>query len=151
MQPGYITRQFVDAGLLGDEYFRLIDVGCSGGLDPAWGYLGPALRAVAFDPLISEIERLRASHSLDGAIEYIDAFITGPKKASSSASVSVNDLFELPAYARSSAAYARLLAKEDFVKEHQNSQSRTAIFGKFSYHRCILPRAQSDQHRFFEN
>jgi FkbM family methyltransferase len=41
--------------------FTLVDVGCSGGIEPHWTLFGDGLRAVGFDPLEAEIERLRAS------------------------------------------------------------------------------------------
>ena len=48
------------------ERFTLFDVGCSGGLDPAFRRFGERLRAFAFDPDIEECARLRAAETLPG-------------------------------------------------------------------------------------
>jgi FkbM family methyltransferase len=53
--------------------FVLIDIGCSGGIDQVWRRFGPRLRAVAIDPNLAEIERLRAAET-DSRIEYVAAF-----------------------------------------------------------------------------
>ena len=39
---------------LEEEKFTLIDVGCSGGIDPIWQLFGPRLKAFGFDPNIGE-------------------------------------------------------------------------------------------------
>ena len=52
-------------GAFQEEPFTLVDVGCSGGLyEPARDFM-PDLRAVGFDPLISEIGRLNREHGSD--------------------------------------------------------------------------------------
>lgn len=51
----------------------LLDVGCGGGIDNSWRSLGARLRAIAIDPNIAEIERLKAAES-DIGVEYIAAF-----------------------------------------------------------------------------
>ena len=57
--------------------FRLVDVGCSGGIDPVWRGMGPRLRALAIDPNVSELERLRSAETHPG-IEYLAASATLP-------------------------------------------------------------------------
>lgn len=52
----------------------MVDVGCSGGIDQHWFQFGEALRAVAFDPLIAEIERLRDQNTHPG-VRYEAAFV----------------------------------------------------------------------------
>jgi FkbM family methyltransferase len=52
----------------------LIDVGASGGLDPHWVPLRGRLRAIGFDPLIAEIDRLNAAET-DKRIRYEAAFV----------------------------------------------------------------------------
>ena len=54
--------------------FTLVDIGCSGGIDPTWRAWGSRLRAFGFDPNLAEIERLTAAESLPG-VKYIAAFI----------------------------------------------------------------------------
>jgi hypothetical protein len=53
--------------------FMLIDIGCSGGIDEVWRGFGPRLRALAIDPNVAEIERLRSSETHPG-VEYLAAF-----------------------------------------------------------------------------
>jgi FkbM family methyltransferase len=55
--------------------FMLVDVGCSRGLDPQWRLFGSRFRALAFDPVVDEIERLRRENAYPG-VEYIAAFAT---------------------------------------------------------------------------
>lgn len=59
LQPNApFTRQLVTRRLL--DTFHVLDIGCSGGIDPAFRALGPALRAVGVDVVMSEISRLQA-------------------------------------------------------------------------------------------
>jgi hypothetical protein len=51
------------AGSLTFERFTFVDVGCSGGIDPAWRVFGDRLRAVAFDASVDECERLTAEET----------------------------------------------------------------------------------------
>ena len=57
--------------------FVLVDIGCSGGIDEIWRSFGPRLRAIAFDPNVAEIERLR-SLERHPAVEYVAAFAALP-------------------------------------------------------------------------
>jgi hypothetical protein len=62
------------AASLRSERFTFVDVGCSGGIDPAWRVFGDRLRAVAFDASIDECKRLTAAeHHPD--IKYIAGFV----------------------------------------------------------------------------
>lgn len=56
-----VTQFLVSEGLFLDSPFTLIDVGCSGGISKFWRAFGPSLRAYGIDPMLAEIERLRAS------------------------------------------------------------------------------------------
>jgi hypothetical protein len=51
-------------------------VGCSGGLEALWNPILPWIRAYAVDPLVSEINRLRANEET-GRIRYIEGYVTG--------------------------------------------------------------------------
>ncbi len=53
--------------------FVLVDIGCSGGIDQVWRRFGRRLRAVAIDPNLVEIDRLRGIESHSG-VEYLAAF-----------------------------------------------------------------------------
>ena len=54
-----MTMAVAEAGLLGDEPFALVDVGCSQGIDLVWRSFGSHIRAFGFDPDIIECERLQ--------------------------------------------------------------------------------------------
>ncbi len=54
----------LSSGGLGGERFTLIDVGCSGGLDPLWRLFGGVLEAHGFDPQRGECARLQAAEAL---------------------------------------------------------------------------------------
>jgi len=52
----------------------LADVGASGGIADQWRLFEPDLRAVGFDPLVTECERLNREES-NPAIRYYDYFV----------------------------------------------------------------------------
>jgi hypothetical protein len=56
-----------------DREFTLVDIGCSGGIDPVWRRFGRRLRALAIDPNVEEIERLRSGETHRG-IRYVSGF-----------------------------------------------------------------------------
>jgi hypothetical protein len=62
------------AGVLKQEQFTLIDVGCSGGFDPGWRLFGDKLQAVGFDPNVEECERLTSKEALR-SVRYVPAFV----------------------------------------------------------------------------
>ena len=62
---------------LAPHQFTLIDIGCSGGIDPTWLEFGNQLQAFGFDPNIEEVERLNASRPGPG-IEYVAGFVGLP-------------------------------------------------------------------------
>jgi len=104
-----VTPLLLESGLLGDEWFTLVDVGCSGGLDPLWGIFGEKLRAVGVDPQRTECMRLRQENN--PRVEYVPAFIGLPadhpfhlrKKAAKASHISTFD------WPRTSAEYGRQL------------------------------------------
>lgn len=55
-----LARHVVAQKVFADSPLGLVDVGCSGGLDPRWDLFGDQRRAWGFDPLEGEIARLRA-------------------------------------------------------------------------------------------
>jgi hypothetical protein len=70
-----ILRRVVEKGLWGDSPLFLLDVGASGGIEPHWRVFGDRLRAIGFEPLISEVDRLnRAAEGTD--VRYEAAFVT---------------------------------------------------------------------------
>ena len=69
--PAFVAQRL---GLKGDTRFSLLDVGCSGGIDPRWRAFGRSLRALAIDASIAECERLRQAEN-NRDIDYITAFV----------------------------------------------------------------------------
>ncbi len=61
------------AASLGGERFSLLDIGCSGGLDPRWRVFGERLKALGIDASKAECARLQAAEKNAG-VEYIAAF-----------------------------------------------------------------------------
>src|SRR6185312_8270234 len=57
---------------LKNERFTLVDVGCSGGLEPAWRVFGDRLRAIGFDASASECRRLAAEET-NPDVHYVEA------------------------------------------------------------------------------
>ena len=61
------------AGIAPQSEFTLVDIGCSGGIDSIWRRFGPRLRAIAIDPNLAEIDRLKRAETHPG-IRYIAGF-----------------------------------------------------------------------------
>ena len=61
---------------LNAERFRLLDIGCSGGIDPAWRDFEPRLQALAIDASEAECQRL-ATLEANPDISYVAAFVGG--------------------------------------------------------------------------
>jgi hypothetical protein len=61
------------AASLKTEYFTIVDVGCSGGIDPVWRLFADRLRAVGFDASVDECRRLAAEETHAG-IKYVAGF-----------------------------------------------------------------------------
>jgi FkbM family methyltransferase len=98
--------------------FFLVDVGVSGGIDEFWLTFGNKLKAVGFDPLVSEVERLNESNE-NTNISYVDGFVvSGLEKA---------DLKQKNAeictrgYAESSSVLAQKIKKYNYVQEKFNA------------------------------
>src|SRR5688572_6957697 len=73
MEPGPVI-DYINQ-ILPDARFTLVDVGCSGGLGGEWRRFGRRLRALAFDPSVDEIERLRRVETSED-VKYVAAFAT---------------------------------------------------------------------------
>jgi FkbM family methyltransferase len=93
----------------------LVDVGASGGIDYYWNVFGRDLRAVGFDPLSSEVERLNSLHP-NGNQKYY-AHLVGSKQYDELLPASVRDgqsnLFE-----RTSAARTQALTRCNYARDH---------------------------------
>lgn len=69
-----LARVLTDAGTFHDAPFTVIDVGCSGGLVDLADEFSPDLRAVGFDPLTTEVERLKSLEPRPG-VEFEAALV----------------------------------------------------------------------------
>jgi Methyltransferase FkbM domain len=62
------------AAKLENATFTLINVGCSGGIDPIWRVFGDKLRAFGFDPNLHECERLQKLEA-NQHVQYVAGFV----------------------------------------------------------------------------
>jgi FkbM family methyltransferase len=74
-------QQATQRGWLNGREFFLVDVGASGGIDNFWSQFRPHLRAVGFDPLVSEVKRLNALEQ-DPKVKYEAAWVCDGAKQS---------------------------------------------------------------------
>ena len=74
----HTMEQFVSAAARGlkDEKFRLLDIGCAGGLDHRWRTFGPGLKALGIDASAVECRRLAALEQ-NPDVCYVAAFVGG--------------------------------------------------------------------------
>lgn len=73
-----MKEQFIRlaASALKSEPLRLLDIGCSGGIDPVWRTFGPRLQAIAIDSNETECCRL-AEQEENPDVSYVAAFVAG--------------------------------------------------------------------------
>jgi FkbM family methyltransferase len=110
------------------EPVTLIDVGCSGGVESHWLKFGKALRAVGFDPLTTEVDRLNA---LSGdAIRYEAAYVgcaefdaLFPQALRRDYIASRNNV----SFERTSAAEYGRLKRRSYIKEVFNSGAEIVL------------------------
>lgn len=107
---------FVSAGILADP-FTVVDVGASGGIPHVWYSFGDRLVAYAFDPLVSEVDRLNACKPGVGSVEYLDAYVV--RSSSEDEERSPGDDYGI--ISRSSTWRALELTSTDRRKEAYNS------------------------------
>lgn len=67
----------MERGLFRESPFRLIDVGCSGGISKFWHIFQDSLQALGIDPVIDECERLNRAE-INPNIRYHAAFVGLP-------------------------------------------------------------------------
>ena len=109
-----LARILTNARAFSTKPFTVIDVGCTGGILAAAQEFVPALRAVGFDPIVEEVDRLRAAAEPPGAI-FECALVAEPGWRTP-------DLRKSPAaFARSSAAAYEARHNFDYHSEMFNS------------------------------
>lgn len=115
-----LAPRFVQSGVFAASPLTLFDVGVSGGFDMVWEAFGESVRAWGFDPLITEIERLRAEAKpgqvFEAALVGCPSFrLHHPAEKWWTPAARANHSYE-----RSSAVWAQGVAKHDWIKEEYN-------------------------------
>lgn len=113
-----MTQHIINCRLLENDPFCLIDVGASGGINSCWNNFGNCLKAIGFEPLIDECERLNSDKNKPKKVSYSPYFIisddeevekmSGPQEASKF-------------YGRASAIKYHELKKTNPIQSHYNS------------------------------
>jgi FkbM family methyltransferase len=113
----------IERRLWGSSPFFLLDVGCSGGIEQHWHVFGDQLRAIGFDPLVAEIDRLNSVNSHAG-ISYVAAFVTShaydslfPRELRSDRIGSKNN----DSFQRTSAVAVMERVETSYIQEHFNA------------------------------
>jgi hypothetical protein len=117
------AERVIAGRLWGASPFFLLDVGCSGGIEQRWRIFGDRLRAIGFDPLVAEIDRLNAANTHAG-VSYVAAFITAPDYESLFPRKQRDDLIASKnddPFQRVSAVAAQSRAEVSYVQEQFNS------------------------------
>ncbi len=76
-----------------ESQLTLLDIGCSGGIDPGWRTLGDRLRAFAFDPNLGEVKRLSEIEAHAG-ITYVPGFVGIPGEAAGQARLTSGNFWD---------------------------------------------------------
>ena len=120
------------ASRLRREKFTLVDVGCSGGIEPIWRIFGVRFAAVGFDASVAECRRLEAAESSQN-VHYVAGIVGIPPDhrfavRHAGKPVHVDELFD-----RTSAAWAlelrakRLAAATERERMHHNLWTATEL------------------------
>lgn len=119
-QNPQVTTQLLKHTCLKDDELYLVDVGASGGIDKFWNVYGQQLRAVAFEPLVNEVDRLNREER-NPKIKYESAFVGWKGWKEACKSVQVDQAQGNCTYMRTSALAAQQRRQRSFVQEHFNA------------------------------
>ena len=108
-----LTRALVGRTTFADDPLFVVDVGASGGIDRYWHEFGDQLRAVGFDPLVTEVERLNASAG--EGVRYEAAWVTCREPGTT------NGMPSTQFFQRTSAVRAAEVANLDYTRQHYNA------------------------------
>jgi len=120
------------AASLKDERFAVIDVGCSGGIEPIWRLFGDRFAAIGFDASVSECRRL-AEQETHANVHYVAGFVGIPPDHPFALRAAHLPLYPGDFSPRTSAAWAgslraaRTAIASDREKMHQNQWQRTEL------------------------
>lgn len=108
-----LTALLVDRNVFADDPMFLVDVGASGGIDTYWHEFEDQFRAVGFDPLVTEVERL--NDDAPPQVRYEAAWVTCREAGVPNGAPSTQF------FPRTSAVRAAELAELDFARQHFNA------------------------------
>jgi FkbM family methyltransferase len=108
-----MTQYLVEQDTFRDNPFSLVDVGCSGGIQDHWRHFRGQFRALGFDPLIREVERLNASRT-NPSVLYVAARVG----CRAFARVPKTGLFNNDAYPRSTTERAIELLRMNYTNTY---------------------------------
>jgi FkbM family methyltransferase len=117
-----LTRALVRRRVFADDPLFVVDVGASGGIDSYWREFGDQLRAVGFDPLVAEVDRLNAG--AETGVRYEAAWVTCHAPSTSEGTASTQF------FQRTSAVRAAEVAGLDFIREHFNAGAPIELASK---------------------
>jgi FkbM family methyltransferase len=109
-----LTRALVARRVFADDPVFVVDVGASGGIDGYWTEFAEQFRAVGFDPLVAEVDRLNAGART--GVEYVAAWVTRPDPGTHEAAARSTDFFQ-----RTSAVRAAEITGLDYIREVFNA------------------------------
>lgn len=116
-----LPKLFKELGMDKYDSLVLIDVGCSAGIDKRWNLFGGKLKAIGFDPLTSEIERLNSLND-NPSVTYEDAFLIYKDiEKHYPADLRNNDMSFFNSFPASSAQRANNAQSFNYIKEHFNA------------------------------
>ena len=99
------------AASLKRENFTLVDVGCSGGIEPIWRLFGNRFAAIAFDASVSECRRLQDEET-NSNVHYVAGFVGIPPTHPFAVACAGKPDFSNELFIRSSAGRTRELRAE---------------------------------------
>ncbi len=134
MSASYPLLSFFQQNFPDDvKEFSLIDVGASGGIASDWFRFGDRLKAVGFDPLISEVKKLNHENPHPG-VHYEEGFVVYHKLED----VFPKTLREDPILSKNNASWDRTSACEiakikhyDYIQHHFNSGHEVVYSERF--------------------
>jgi FkbM family methyltransferase len=139
-----LLRCLVDAHAW-EAPFSLIDVGASGGIDDCWRAFGNTLEALAFDPLVTEVERLNAAETRPG-VRYEAAFVG----ANGFDSLFPPDLRQNPVRSRNDDPFPRVsamravqLLQSDYTRDVYNRGAPTVMTTRSVALDDVVPEAST--------
>jgi FkbM family methyltransferase len=142
-----LTGALASAALFKEDPFFLVDVGASGGINSLWMALMPHLKAVGFEPLLAEVDRLN-DQSPSPAIRYEPAFVcykNYQNELPENAKLRYNNPF-----ARSSTLRALDLCKIDYVQSVYNQGEEVKFTDNFVELDEFFSDAEKDQINFLK-